>query len=122
MDVQVMDGSVVRARANAGDFAALILEVNTSPGNLTRWFAEGSPFGYDNPRVITLLGRARTTVDPDEIDRIYGDLMPLVQTDVPVTFLFPRVEATVAARHVRGLSSPYGTNMVYHMEDLWIED
>ena len=122
MDVQTMDRSAVRARAKAGKFEAVIAEVFTLPGGLTGWFGEGSSFGYTNPTVIALLNKARTTGDPDEIDRIYRELMPIFQADVPVTFLFPRASATVASRHLHGLSSPYGADMVYHMEDLWQED
>lgn len=122
MDVQFMDRLVVRARAKSGTFAALILEVNTKPDGMEEWFGEGSPFGYANPRVMALVRDAQSTVDPDEIDRIYRDLMPIFQADVPVTFLFPRAEVTVALRDLQGLSSPYGADMVYHMEDLWLDD
>ena len=44
------------------------------------------------------------------------------QTDLPMTFVCPLVETTIAHRRVRGLSSPYRTEPVQHMEDLWLED
>ena len=61
-------------------------------------------------------------LDPDEIDRIHRELMPIFQADMPVTFLSPHVEWMEVSRHVRGLSSPYRSDVVRYMEDLWIED
>jgi len=122
MDVQTMDRYAVRARAKAGKFEAVIAEMHTIPDGLTEWLAEGSPFGYTNPKVIALVSKARTTLDPDEIDRIYRELMPFFQADVPVTFLFPRFLAAGVSRRIHGLSSPFGADMVYHMEDLSLDD
>ena len=90
MDVQFLDRSVVRARTKAGTFEALIAEMFTIPGRLKEWFGEGSLFGYVNPRVVALLDKAEATGDPDEVDRIYREMMPIIQAEMPVTFLFPR--------------------------------
>ena len=48
--------------------------------------------------------------------------MPIFQADLPMTFLDPYVEITVAHRRVRGLSSPYRADPTENMDDLWLED
>lgn len=122
MDLETMDWSTVRARTRAGDFEAVMMRMNTGPGALSDWFGDGCPFGYANSRVSALIREAQLTADPNDLDRVYRALMPIFQADVPVTFLFPRVFATVAARKLSGLRSPYGADMVYHMEELWLDD
>ena len=83
---------------------------------------QGSPIGYLNPKVTALLKQLRVTFNPNEEDRIYRALWPIFQADLPITFLYPLVEPTVAHRRVRGLSSPWRADPVWHMEDLWLED
>jgi len=121
LQIQTMDRALVQRRIRAGEFEAAMLPVNFGPRNLLAWFGAGSLLGYTNGRVTPLLSRAENTLDPDEIDRIYRELMLIFQADVPVTFLSPNVETMVVARHVRGLSSPNRSDPVWYMEDLWIE-
>ncbi len=125
MDVQTMEFPLVRERVKAGKFQAAMFVVNqklTSPVGLVALFGENSPIGYANSSVIALLKKAQATVNPDEIDQILRDLMPIFQADLPVTFLYPNVGTTVASRRIRGLSSPYRADPVEYMEELWVEE
>ncbi len=42
--------------------------------------------------------------------------------DLPVTFLYPQVWTTVAHRRVKGLSEPYRTDPLWHLDEVWIEE
>ncbi len=125
MKVQVLDGFVVRERLRAGDFQATINVLHNQPwgdhGHLA-WFGEDSRIGWHNPRVAELLHAAELVIDPDEQDRIYRELMPIFQAELPATFLQPQVETFVAHRRLRGLSSPFWANPLQNIEYLWLED
>ncbi len=54
--------------------------------------------------------------------RIFGAFAALLRRDVPVTFLFPYVEASVAHRRIRGLRTPDRVNLLKYIAELWIED
>ena len=125
MDIQTMDWSGVMAHVNAGTFEAAMVHMNvsfTSPIGLMWLFGPASALGYVNPKVVTLFNRGRRTLDPDEIERIHREAMPIFQADLPVTFLYPSIENMVASRRLRGLSSPDRTDIVWYMEDLWLEE
>jgi len=122
MEVQTMEGSTVGRRLRAGQFeAAFFPFFNKIDGGSREWFGEGSPIGYRNPRMISLLQAVTATNDLDEIDRIYLRLMPVFREDVPITFLFPQVSMFVADRRVRGLASPFEADPIMRMEHLWLE-
>ncbi len=124
MDVKVLDVSVVRERLRSGDFHATIHRMGnqaSGDGHLA-WFGEDSRIGWHNPRVAELLHAAELAIDPDEQDRIYRELMPMFQAELPATFLEPQVETFVAHRRLRGLSSPFWANPLQNMDYLWLED
>ena len=123
MDISTMDEQAQRQRVRAGDFdAAIVIMPGDGPFGPLAFFGEKSLIGYTNPNVIALLNRAQATVSSDEIDRIHRELAPIFQADLPATFLYPAVYATVAHRRVRGLSSPHRASPVGDMEHLWLED
>jgi ABC-type transport system substrate-binding protein len=74
--------------------------------------------GYQNPDVARLLAAARAAVDLDERDRFYRQVAPLIQADVPVTFLFPAVQTYVVPREIEGLIEPYRAGPVQFLEHL----
>ncbi len=86
------------------------------------YFGSESVLGYRNSTVVRLLGEAAATLNPDEIDRIYRQLIPVFQEDIPITSLYPDVRTTVAHRRVRGLSTPYRAEPVWHVDDMWLLD
>ncbi len=122
MDILVLDAPAARARFRVGEFEAAIYTNNLSERGRPDLYGEDSPFGYANPTVIDLLKGAQATMNPDEIDRIYRELWPIFQAELPATFLFPLVYTTVAHRRVRGLSTPYRAQPFHFMEHLWLED
>ncbi len=52
-----------------------------------------SALGYANSTVVGLLDEAAATLNPDEVDRIYRQLMPVFQEDIPISSLYPDVSA-----------------------------
>ena len=125
MDITALEAGTLAARVKAGDFDAAIWIVNedlTGTFGQIGFFGQGSLIRYHNPRVAALLERAAAVLDPEEIDRTYRELVPIFQSDLPATFLFPLVRTTVAHRRVRGMSSPYREDPVWYMDELWLED
>ena len=127
MEIQVLDHNIILGRIKSGEFddAGIFLTLNwtnqPSFGHV-RMFGEDSPFGYHNPEMIRLLNLAKDTIDPDERDRIYQEIMPIFSADLPITLLLPRVQTYIVHRRIKGLSSPYRADPVWFMEDLWIEE
>ncbi len=122
MDILILDRSVASVRFKAGDFEAAIWN-NTGAGEgYPVVFGEGSPIGYANPTVIDLLKAAQATMNPDEHDRIYRELWPIFQADLPITGIYPIIMSTVAHRRVRGLSTPFRPSPFHGIDDLWLED
>jgi ABC-type transport system substrate-binding protein len=62
------------------------------------------------------------TADPAARDRIYTRLTEILQTDMPLTFLGPRVNIVFTHRRLQGLRSPWRVDPVWHMDELWLED
>ena len=123
MDIETLDSLAEDERVKNGQFDAAfsISMFESEYGSMALLFAEDSPMGYHNPTVAALRRAAHTTMNPDEIDRIYRELVPLFQADVPVTFLYPCVWPSVATERVRGLSSPVRTDPSMFIDDLWLE-
>lgn len=124
MEISTLELEAERHRVLSGDFEAAIFMILPDSGTFSHlaFFGETNPIGYRNSKVAELLNRAGTTMDPEEIDRIYRQLWSIFQVDLPTTFLYPAVYTTVASPRVRGLSGPYRAEPVWYMEDLWLED
>jgi peptide/nickel transport system substrate-binding protein len=123
IEMEILTLENVWERVQAGDFHAAILPVFPAGGlSHTVYFGGESVLGYAHPTVTRLLNQAEATLSPVEIDRIYSELMPIFLDDQPMTALYPDVRTTVAHRRVRGLSSPYRAEPVWHVDQLWIEE
>ncbi len=134
MDVSPLDWKAISRRVYAGEFETAILdwpleqsdvffgegEISDVPEAGAR--VQGSPIGYLNPKVTALFKELRVTFNPDAEDRMYRELWPIFQADLPVTFLYPLVQPMIARQRVRGMSTPWRGDPVWHMEDLWLED
>jgi hypothetical protein len=70
-------------------------------------------------RLITL---AKDTIDLDERDRIYNEIMPIFIEDMPVTFLFPVIFTAIVHHRIKGLKSPLRSDLIMNLENLWIEE
>ncbi|MEE8595029.1 MAG: ABC transporter substrate-binding protein [Gemmatimonadota bacterium] len=121
MEIQTLPGPMVvwQTRVKPGDFEAAIFWWN--PG-VHGSFGPDSFLGYQNEDVHELLDVLQTTQNPAAVDSLYRELWPHFQTDIPVTFLVPRVTLFVSDRRLRGLSSPHRGDPVWYMEDLWWEE
>jgi len=87
-------------RLETGSFDAALLSWN--PGAYST-FGPESFLGYRNEEEIRLLEEALFTLNPEVKDSLYRQLWPHFQTDVPVTFLFPRVTFYASTRRAREL-------------------
>jgi peptide/nickel transport system substrate-binding protein len=122
--IQNLELGRAKERATSGDFDALFMifqHVKRDVGHKA-YFGSQSPIGYSNPDVIALLEAAESTVDPDEMDRIYQQLMPIFQEDLPATFLYPMAFKTIAHRRVRGLEGTGWGDPLWNMDRLWLEE
>lgn len=122
MELHALESRIWRQRLRSGNYEAAFAPLYNAIDGHLQWFGAESPIGYDNPHVARLLASVKETADPNEIDRIYGELMPILRKELPVTILFPAVESYVAHRRLRGLQSPYRGDPIHFMEDLWIEE
>ena len=122
MEVQVLERNLVRKKIQSADYeAAFQTFPNWIDGPIT-WFGEGSGTVYDDPRIPPLVDAAQKTMNPDEMEGIYRELMSVFSAELPITFLFPRVQTIVAHRRIKGLNSPFWSDPVMNIEHLWIED
>ena len=122
MAIQTMDGTVVWARLEAGEFDAAFMVVQSGPHWYQRYFGADSPLGYSNPKVIKLIDQAIATADPNEEDRIYHALMGIFRAEQPITYLLPWTYTFLVHRRIQGLSTPFRADPLAIMEDLWLED
>ena len=118
MEIVTLDGSVLRARRRLGEFDACLFYI---------WFYEYIRVkedygGYDNPEFERLLETAFLAPTPDEWDIAVRKLWPIYSTDMPFTFLYPRVRLNIVHRRIRGLKSPNRADPARFMEHLWIEE
>ena len=126
MEIQTLNIGPVRQHVKSGDFDAMIFDIQnlTNQPNFghVRMYGEDSPFGYVNSEMTRLLNIAKDTIDLDELDRIYQEIMPIFAEDMPITLLLPSVFTSVVHRRIKGLSSPFRTDPVMNMEHLWLEN
>jgi peptide/nickel transport system substrate-binding protein len=121
MELQPMEPGQAMERLRAGQFEAAFATYDNNPGSLQRIrLGAGAPLGYENAEVVQLVTQAAATAVPDEVDRIYRRMTEILQADLPMTFLFPRVWVVFAHRRLRGLSSPWRADPVWFMEELWL--
>jgi peptide/nickel transport system substrate-binding protein len=131
MRVERLEMSVQQRRLRTGAFEAAIVAFWNHVDSHVQWLGAGlergdeseefGSIGYRNAEVARLLDEAKQTADPDAQDRIYRQLAPIISADVPITFLFPRLQTYVVHRRVRGLESPFRADPMRYMERLWIE-
>jgi peptide/nickel transport system substrate-binding protein len=121
MRIELADPGVLRERANAGTFEAILGEVLTAPSPLAREFGAESYLGYDDARVAELIDRAGASIDPDATDRIYAEIGAILREDLPMTALFPDYEMHVVRSGIGGLSSPWRAVPLRHMEEVRLD-
>jgi len=121
MQIRMLDGTVVRNLVRAGDFDAAFHPLWNNVDGYLNWFDPDGPLSYENADVRSLLLSIKETMDPEELDDIYRQLTPLIERDMPVTFLFSEAQSYVVPAWLRGLESPYRADPMQFSERLWIE-
>ena len=125
MEITTMNWSAARERIKEGTFDAAIDYIWVEPAadlGLSQLFGKDSPLGFKNDRIQKLLQAAQLTTDPDEIDSLYREMMPIFQAELPMTYLTLNVETYVAHKRIKGLSTPFRANPEWFAEYLWIEE
>jgi peptide/nickel transport system substrate-binding protein len=118
MEITIADESVVWPRIKSGAFEAAI-------AGRGAW-ALGKDLhdiGYNNSSFFALLESTNAAFDPEEKERLHGELTAIFQADLPLTFLHPLANTTIASSRIRGLEDhPYRGDLTQWMDDLWLEE
>jgi peptide/nickel transport system substrate-binding protein len=122
MDVVMLEDATMWEKLKAGDFEALLFR--HQPGAEAQWrdFGRENRTGYRSPAAFEVIDRILATADPDEEDRLYGELGEIFRAELPLTRLVWDPSVTFAHRRVRGLRTGFRADANTHMEDLWVED
>jgi len=102
MDVRVLESGVVFQRFKTGDFEAAIPRL---PWLDRRLSEPNSPNGYDNARAQEIVRSMWVTDDGEELEQLYRELTDIYHEEIPGTYLYPRLRATVARPWIRGLDT-----------------
>ena len=95
------------------------------PGEMSigGWLGPETPIGYRNPTVDSLIVMARETrLTLGELEGIFREMMPILQEDLPITFLYRGIGVWVVTSRLRGLSTPWNADPYKFAERLWLED
>ncbi|MDX1393067.1 MAG: ABC transporter substrate-binding protein [Gemmatimonadota bacterium] len=122
MQLVPLEPGVLNERAATGDFGAILGEVLTRHSGLARRFGTESYLGYQNDRAIRTIAELEGELDPEITDSLYAELSRTLIEDMPMTALFPDYEMHVVHRRIAGLSTPFRSVALRHMEELWVED
>jgi hypothetical protein len=118
MDIVTVSGGLGSSRFGSGEFEAIFWEC--FDGDLE---TDLRRIGYDNPSFFGLFDKTRSIFDPEEKERVHGELTRIFSADIPFTFLSPSMNTTIANRRIRGLDgSPYRGDLTQCMGELWLED
>ena len=119
MDITVVsDYSQILERYKGAEFEAMI--AGRGAGNLEK---DLRGIGYTNPVFFELLEKAKAVFDPKEKEQLHAELTSVFKGDLPLTFLHPFANTTIASTRIRGLDgSPYRGDLTQCMDELWLED
>jgi peptide/nickel transport system substrate-binding protein len=109
----------LQQRLRRGDFDAAITRFFKPQADY--WFGGIWSLGYENPVVTELLAEAGAATDPVILDGIYRELQPVLQADMPVTFLSPEVSFYAARADLTGFRSPFRAHPLADLEHVRIE-
>ncbi len=118
MRLQPIEGAALFQRYKNGDFEAAVFQVWLQE----RFGQDDNPLAYYNPQLTELIDRIIFSSDPREVDRAYDAVTQVFHEDVPISLLFPIVHTWASHRRLRGLKSPWKSEPVWNMEELWLEE
>jgi peptide/nickel transport system substrate-binding protein len=122
MEVVMLEEALMWEKLQAGDFEALLFRHQARAGAQSRDFGRENRTGYRSPAAFDVIDRIMATADPDEEDRLYGELAEIFRAELPLTRLVFRPGVTFAHRRIRGLSTPFRADANTHMEELWVKE
>ncbi|MFQ5678732.1 MAG: ABC transporter substrate-binding protein [Gemmatimonadota bacterium] len=117
-------GSLIQS-VHEGEFDAALYAVHTElrgQRGLVSLFGAASGLGYQDPRVLEILGALEQAILPAEIDSLYRELQPIFAAETPVAYLAPRVGAWAVSRRVRGLEGMQRPDPFLYVARLWLEE
>lgn len=117
MDIVTVSGGIGSSRFGSGEFEAVFW--GCYDGDLEMDLRRT---GYDNPSFFGLFDKTRSIFDPEEKERVHGELTRIFSADIPFTFLSPLTNTTIASARIRGLeTSPYRGDLTWCMDQLSLE-
>lgn len=123
MEIETMEINLVKQRLKKSDFEALIIRFmnDQNVSELRKYFGKNSCIGYKNEKLDSILKLIGDTGDISEIDRLYEELRPIFERDIPITFISPEVTTHIVNSSVKGLENLFRADPVRSLEFLWIE-
>ncbi len=123
MEIETMEINLVKQHLKKSDFEALIIRFmnDQNVSELRNYFGKNSYIGYKNEKLDSILNLIEDTGDISEIDRLYKELRPIFESDIPVTFIGPKVQTHIVNSKVKGLENLFRSDPVKALEFLWIE-
>ncbi len=115
MEISTFERSVLRQRSRDQNFDAIIWRYNFVESH-----KNSSVSGYVNPEVRRLSDLVWYTMDQDKSDQYLQEIWEIVATEIPLTYLHPRMSYLAAHRRVKGLRNDRWLSGI--VEHLWIED
>jgi len=115
MEISTYERSVLRQRWRDQNFDATIQRHNFVEGHKNASFS-----GYVNPEVRRLSNLVWYTMDQDKADQYLQGIWEIVGTEIPITYLHPRMSFLAAHRRVKGLQNDSFLSTI--VEHLWIEE
>lgn len=122
MEVVMLEDALMWKNLVAGDFEALLFRHQPGPGAQRRDFGRENRTGYRSSAAFDVIDRVMATADPDEEDRLYGELAEIFRAELPLTRLVFMHDVTFAHRRIRGLSTPFRADANTNMEKLWVDE
>jgi len=115
MEVSTFERGVLRQRLRDLNFDAIIWRFNFLESH-----KNASVSGYVNPEVRRLSNLIWYTMDQDEADQYLQEIWEIAATEVPITYLHPKMSYLAAHRRVKGLQNDRFLSTI--VEHLWIEE
>ena len=124
MDIETIEGNIIRQQLETNDFEAIITRFPNSESGVNRiktYFNKDSQIGYYNREIDSIFNIIENTGDKNEIDRLYKQLVPIFEKEIPITFIVPQVQTHIVRSEIKGLSNLFNADPVWSLESLWIE-
>jgi peptide/nickel transport system substrate-binding protein len=123
VQIEFMERSTIKQHLQRNDYDALITRFlnDQTASNFRDYFGEDSYTGYINVQMDSIISLIENTGDIIEIDRLYNELAPIFERDIPITFFSPIVHTHMVNSKIQGLKSLFRSDPVRYLESLWIE-